>query len=376
MAFGWLLANIPFFKKIKFPTLDIGFGRKKSNFLGIDIGALSVKAVQLREEGGKAVLEQYGELKTANYLKKTGEEIVMGAGFLRFLESDIAIMLKDLIKESNMTASQVIFSIPTPSAFIMSIDFPRLPKEEIESAIPFEAKRYIPIPLTEVSLDWEVIDEEDEKNLKILLVAVPKEIINKYKRIGELTKLDVLSVEVENFSFNRSLSDRRGSPAAIVQLGAQTTNITVTEKGIIRLSRNIERGSHEITRMLARSLNIDINRAEDFKINVGLSDKPEEKEMVDVMLPIVDSLFREILRIINSYNRSVTEKVEIIKLSGGGANLLGLVDFVTKLSGVETLRASPFSKVVYPAFMQPILRDIGPNFSVAVGLALREIASR
>lgn len=370
------LMQVPFLKKLEMPKFDIGFGRKKSGYVGIDIGAWSVKVVQLREEKGRAVLEQYGELKTASYLKKTSEESMASTGFLRYLESDISIMLKDVIRESNITASQAIFSIPTPSAFIMLIDFPRLPPEEINSAVPYEVKKYIPIPLTEISLDWEVIDEEEEKNLKILFVAVPKEIINKYKRIGDLAGLEVLAVEVENFSFNRSLSGREKMPTAIIQIGAQTVNITVTDRGIIRLSHNIERGFQEITRTLSRSLNVDVARAEDFKINIGLSDRPEEKEIVDVIAPITDSLFREILRLINSYNHTVSKKVEKIILSGGGANMLGLVDYVTKFSGLETIRANPFSKLVYPAFMQPILRDIGPNFSVAVGLALREIASR
>ena len=370
------MVEIPFLKKLEIPKFDIGFGRKKYGYVGIDIGASSVKVVQLRSEQGRAVLEQYGELKTASYLKKTSEDVISATGFLRYLESDISAMLKDIIRESNITASQAVFSIPTPSAFIMLIDFPRLPPEEIDSAVPYEVKKYIPMPLTEISLDWEVIDEEGEKNLKILFVAVPKELINKYKRIGDLVGLEVSAVEVENFSFNRSLSGREKNPTAIIQIGAQTVNITVTDRGIIRLSHNIERGSSEITRTLARSLNVDMARAEDFKINIGLSDRPEEKEIVDVMAPITDSLFREILRLINSYNRTVSKKVEKIILSGGGANMLGLVDYVAKLSGLETVKANPFSKVVYPAFMQPILRDIGPNFSVAVGLALREIASK
>jgi len=370
------VVEIPFLKKLKIPKFDIGFGRKKYGYVGIDIGASSVKVVLLREENGRALLESYGELKTANYFKKTSEEVVAGAGFLRYLESDIAIMLKDVMRESNITVKDAIFSVSTSAAFIMLIDFPRLPPEEINSAVPYEVKKYIPTPLTEISLDWKVIDEEEEKNLKILFVAVPKEIINKYKRIGDLVGLEVLAVEVENFSFNRALSGREKTPVAIIHMGAQITNITITDGGIIRFSHNIERGSQEITRMLSHSLNIDLNRADGFKLNIGLSDRPEEKEIVDVIAPIVDSLFREILRIINSYNRSAVKKVEKIILSGGGANLPGLVDYVTKLSGLETVRANPFSKVVYPAFMQPILRDIGPDFSVAVGLALREIVSR
>lgn len=370
------MIEIPFLKKLQIPKFELPFGRKNTGYVGIDIGASSVKVVQLRKENERAILESYGELKTAGYLKKASEDMPAAGGFLRYLETDVAALILDTFRESNITATQAVFSIPTVSAFIMIIDFPRLPPEEIDSAIPFEVKRYIPIPLTEVSLDWEIIDEEGEKNLKILFVAVPKEIINKYRRIGELTKLDVMAIEVENFSLNRSLIGREKSPAAIINIGAQVTNVTITDNGVIRLSHNIDRGSFEISRILSRSLNIDVNRADDFKISIGLSDKPEEKEIVDVIMPLVDSLFREILRIINSYNRATARKIERLILTGGGANMAGMVDFMAKLVGLETIKANPFSRVVYPAFMQPILRDIGPNFSVAVGLALREIASK
>ncbi|OHA04466.1 MAG: hypothetical protein A2934_00710, partial [Candidatus Sungbacteria bacterium RIFCSPLOWO2_01_FULL_47_10] len=342
---------------MQLPKLNLGFGTGSAGYVGIDVGASSVKVVELRKEKDRAVLKSYGELKTAPYFKRTAEEISGTGGFLRYLETDIAAMLHDVLRESNITSKQAVFSIPTVSAFIMLIDFPRLPPEEINAAIPFEVKRYVPIPLSEISLDWEIIDEEEEKKLKVLFVAVPKEIINKYKRIGDLAKLDIRAVEVENFSFNRSLARRdHDTPTAIIHLGAQTTNITITKKGIIRASHNLERGSHEITRMLSRALTIDIARAEEFKRSMGLSDRPEEKEIVDVIAPVADSLFREILRIINSYNRSTIHKVERLILSGGGANLPGLVDLVTKLSTLETARANPFSKVTYPAFMQPILR--------------------
>ncbi|KKU52186.1 MAG: hypothetical protein A3A28_00910 [Candidatus Sungbacteria bacterium RIFCSPLOWO2_01_FULL_47_32] len=370
--------DIPFLKKLEMPKfeLNLGFGKKQASYIGIDIGASSAKVVQLRKEKERAVLESYGELKSAVYLKKADNTSRIGGGFLRYLESEIGEMLTDLIRESNITTNQAILSIPTVSAFIMLVDFPRISEDEAEQAIQFEAKKYIPIPLAEVSLDWEIIDEGEEKRVKVLLAAVPKEIISKYKRIAEVVKLNLISLEVENFALVRSLIGRDKATTAVINLGAQTTNVTITDLGIIRLSHNIDRGSSEVTRMLSRSLNIEPERADDFKKNIGLSDRPEEKEIADVIAPVVDSLFREILRVVNGYNRLAPRKVERVVLAGGGANLFGLVDYAAKVVGLETVRANPFSRVVYPAFMQPVLREIGPDFSVAVGLALRQITTR
>ncbi|MBI2637948.1 MAG: pilus assembly protein PilM [Candidatus Sungbacteria bacterium] len=189
-------------------------------------------------------------------------------------------------------------------------------------------------------------------------------------------KLDLLSLEVENFALARALVGHDKATTAIVNFGAQTTNVTITDLGVIRLSHNIDRGSSEITRMLSRSLNVEPERADDFKKNIGLSDRPEEKEIAEVIAPVVDSLFREILRVVNGYNRLAPRKVERVMLAGGGANLFGLVDYAAKVVGLETIRANPFARIVYPAFMQPVLREIGPDFSVAVGLALRQITTR
>lgn len=370
------MVKIPFLKKLEIPKLSFGFGRSKSGYVGIDIGGSSVKVVQLRQEKERPVLVSYGELKTAAYLKKTSETTPGAGGFLRFVDSDVAEMINDVIKESNVTSDQAVFSIPAVSSFIAMIDLPRLSEEEIEAAVPYEAKKYIPIPLSEISLDWEIIDEGDDKKIKVLLVAVPREIINKYKRIGEVANLNVVALEVENFSAARSLVGRDKTPTVIVNMGAQMTNVMIVDQGIVRLGNNIERGAAEISRTLSRSLSIDQDRADELKLKVGLSDRPEEKEVVDVIMPLVDFLFHEVLRVVNSYNRASSRKVERVILAGGGANLNGLVNYVTKLMGLETVKANPFSKVVYPAFMQPILREAGPNFVVAVGLALRQITTR
>lgn len=368
------MVEIPFLKKLSFPKLDLHLARPKTSFIGIDIGTEAAKVVQLKKEQERAILETYGELKTARYFKKTSG---VGSGFLKFLDQEVADMVKDLLIESNVTTNQAILGIPSISSFITVIDLPLMSREEVKDAVPFEARRYIPIPLAEVAMDWEVIEEDAAlKRMKILVAVVPNEVVSKYKRIGELTKLDIQGLEIESFSLVRSLIGRDRGVVAIVHLGAQTTTVTVADNRVVRSNTNIGRGSREVTMTLARSLGIDEERAEAMKREVGLSARPEEKEIVDTMLPVFDKLFNEVERIFAVYNRANVRKVERIILVGGGSSLNGLVDYVSKKIGLETALGSPFALTVYPAFMQPILKDIGPGFGVAVGLALRAITSR
>ncbi len=368
------MVEIPFFKKLTFPKLNLSFGRRSSSFVGIDIGSESAKVVQLRKEQERAILETYGELKTAQYFKRAAGA---GGGFLRFLDQDIADMLKDLLTESIVTTDQAVLSIPATSSFITVIDLPLMSRDEVKAAIPFEAKRYVPIPTAEVVMDWEIIEEDETiKRTRALLVVVPKEVINKYKRIAELAKLDIKAIEIESFALVRSLVGRDRGVAGIVNLGAQSTTVTVADNRIIHLQSNIGRGSREVSTILARSLSIEEERAETVKKEVGLSTKPEEKEIADIIMPIVDTLFGEVERAFAVYNRANIRKVERIILSGGGASMAGLVDYVSKKVGLETTLANPFTLTVYPAFMQPVLKDLGPGFGVAVGLALHQITSR
>lgn len=369
--------EIPFLKKFKLPGIDFSFKRLVSpvSFVGIDIGISSAKIVQLRKESERAILETYGELKTGGYFKKA--ETGFEGGFLRFLDSEIAGFISDLLREANVTAKDAVIAIPAVSSFITMIDFPKATPKEIASAVPFEARKYIPIPISEVALDWEIVlDGDDSDRTRVLILAVPKEVINKYKRIAELVKLNIRSLEVETFSLVRSLISHDRRTSAVINLGSQSTTVAIVDKSVVHLSANISKGSSAISLSLARGLEITFERADNLKQEIGLSEKIEEKEISGIIYPIIDSIFSEIERIINVYNRKNVRKIERIILTGGGAGLKGLTDYTAKRFGLEASKGNPFSRVIYPAFMQPIIKEIEPTFAVAVGCALREITPK
>lgn len=370
------MVNVPFFKKFALPKLEFGFGKGASDIVGVDIGASSAKVVELKEEGGRAILKTYGELRTAGYLKKVDHERAMGGGFLRFLDTDIGAMVSDVMREAGVETKRAVFSIPSVSSFITLIDMPRLKERELADAVPFEAKKHIPIPTAEVSLGWEVVDEGDPAIVRVLLVAVPHEVTEKYKRIADYAKLELRALEIENFALIRALVPHERRTSVVVNIGDHSTNISIVREGILRLTHNIDRGAAEITRVLAQGLSVSEERAEHFKKTIGLSDRPEEQEVSSIIASLVDTLLHETSRIVNTYNRSNKDRVDLMILAGGGANLRGLLDYSVKLFGFEVVLGNPFAKVVYPAFMQPTLKELGPSFGVAVGLALREITSR
>ncbi len=355
--------------------LSLGFLSPSSGkVVGIDIGAFSTKVVQLRYESERAILESYGELLNERYFR---EGSGMSGGFLRYEDRDLINLIKDVVRESNITAHDAIFSIPASASFVIKIMLPQITAKEVETAIPFEARKYIPIPLAEVVLDWEIIPEKEQQKseTEVLLVAIRREVIDKFKRIGIAAGLNVKALEVETFSLVRSLVGHDPTPQAVINLGYHTTTLAIVDRGKVRVSHNLDRGSSDLTRALERGLNVNSERAEQVKRDIGLGERIEEKEISSIMLPILSALLSQIERVIEGYNRKAPRKIQKIILTGGGSQLKGLVEFTATTFGIEVSRGNPFARIVSPPFMQPILREIGPYFAVATGLALHDISA-
>lgn len=302
----------------------------------------------------------------------------MGApgGFGGRDDKEVVNLLGDVLRESSVTSDQAVFSIPSASSFVTVINFPFIRDDEIASAVPYEAKKYIPIPTSEVNIDWRVIErDENDKRVSVLLAAVPNEVVSSYQRIAGLAGLDLAGVEIESFSLVRSLLYNDRGVTALAHWGAVSTVLTVVEDRVVRLNHNLSRGSREVTASLAHSLSISEERAEILKKEVGLSDRPEEMETAAIIAPIVDSLLLEMERVLIAYNRQARRKVEKIVLAGGGVSLKGFKDSVAKHFGLETAIGNPFQRTVFPEFMASVLREISPNFGVAAGLALRPITA-
>lgn len=363
------------FLKKYLPIEGLSFEKifKKASFVGIDIGLSSVKVVQLRKEEERAILETYGQLKSGAYLKNIDASASF-SGFLRYLDDDIAGMLKDVLREAKVTTRAAVMSIPASASFMTLAELPRIPEKERASVLAFEARRYIPIPQTEVFTNWVVIEGEEQlPRMKVLFVAVPREVVSKYQRIAKAANLDLRAIEIESFSYARSLVGADRAPTLIIHLGYEATTATIVDEGIIRINHTIDRGQEALSSALATGLSISKDRAEDFKNEVGLSEKIEQQEIAAILEPLLQLMIREIERVVIAYNRENERKIEKVILTGGGARLHGVVEYVAKVFGLEVSIGNSFKRTVYPQFMQPILREVSSHFAVATGLALREI---
>ncbi len=366
--------------------------------LGIDIGSSSIKVVQLRQEKGRVKLETYGELAVGPY-----DNLAIGQTS-SFTSDKLIPILTDLFREAGVTTSTAAFSIPLKSSLILVVEMPDLSPEDLAKAIPIEARKYVPVPITEVALDWQIIPRghqeflpvatENKTPLKtkdpalstttplkktdVLLAAIHREIISLYTTIAQGMKLEPRFFEIESFSALRSaVPSSNRAPVAVIDMGASATKMTIVDSGIVRISHTIGKGSQDITAAISKSLGVDYTKAEEIKREFGLTRAGPSVRSVDAdtlnisVIPIVEYIFAEANRVVVNYQRRYKRSVDRALLLGGGALLKGAVDIAVRRLGVDVAVARPFGNLSAPEHMSQVLEEAGPSFAVAIGLAER-----
>jgi type IV pilus assembly protein PilM len=345
------------------------FSAKEKSVVGIDVGSSSLKVVQLRKEHGKAVLETYGELSLGPY---GGGEVGQATNLA---PEQIAASLKDLLREAKVTTKSAGVSIPFARSLLTLVNLPyRRDQKEQKTVIELEARKYIPVPVSEVQLDWFIVPDMNERerakeqtSVEVLLVAVHNDELALLQQVVSAAGLSTSFYEIEIFSTIRAVIEEPVKPVMVLDIGAASTKTYVVERGVVAFSHSISAGSQDITRAIAASSNVSIARAEALKKEEGLTSSDNSPELV------FSRIFSEARRVLVQYETSHKKSVTSIVLTGGGAVTKELVAYAKKLFSIEVRVADPFAKTEAPAFMRPVLEHIGPEFAVAVGIALRKL---
>lgn len=360
------------------------FDKGSKSVLGVDIGSSAIKVVQLKKSNGKAILETYGAISLGPY----GNTDI---GSVTNLQTDAVVKaLIDVMKESNVTIRSGVIAIPSSSSLIFTISLPdKITEDKFASVIPIEVRKYIPVPISEVTLDWFVLpkdsDSTESNNLKdpniktlpdlrteVLVVAIHNDILSRYREI--LTKTDIHSdsFEMEIFSNIRSSFTHDLAPVLLMDFGASKTKLSIVEEGVVHVFHIVNRGGADITKNISSSLGISFVEAEKLKRSVGL-DTNINKEVADIVRLSVDYILTDTNSIVFAYQKKYNKNISKVILTGGGSLIRGLIERSSSNFHTEVIHSNPFSKTEAPAFLEPILEISGPEFSVAVGLALRQL---
>jgi type IV pilus assembly protein PilM len=352
------------------------------SIIGIDIGASAIKVVQLKKHNNKAILETYGSVSLGPY-----DNLQVGQ-LIDLTPDKLVTAILDVLKASNVTTKNAVVSIPAVSSLIFLIEIPPMVKvTEFKDIVPTEARKYIPVPITEVSLDWWMIPRKDElqeeieggvpvdpdHKTEVLVSAIHKDTVGKYQGIIRNSGLNSDLLEIEIFSSVRSTLGREMSSVLVMDIGASKTKLIIVEHGIVKGFHIIDRGSADMSEALSKSLDVTFAKAEEMKKEFGLLGDPKDKNILDIIKLSADYIFSETNSIVLNYEKKYNKTIGKVILTGGGSLLKGFIERATDNFKCDVVYGDPFAKTETPEFLNEVLKNAGPEFSVAVGLALRKL---
>jgi len=337
--------------------------------IGIDIGTSSIKIVEVSRWGQGKALENYGEIRSESLFKKTSIKGEKGGYMLS--SYFISRAVRAVLDEAKIRTKAVIFSIPDFSTFCTSFELPPMDANELQGAVYYNASQYIPLPITEATLDWRLIEGtpgNNQSKLKVFLVAIPNQLIRDYQNIAQLAGLELYAVEAEALGLARSLVKEERKRICLVDIGVQSTTINIIDKNKLKKSYSFDFAGSQLTYSIASALGLGHTEAEELKNKEGLTSAREE--ISKTLYLLIDPLVIEVKKVLSDFSQQEGADVEEIYLTGGTSSLPGLKEYFAEVLKKKVEIPNCFSDLLYPPILGGILNKMAPSFSVATGVAL------
>lgn len=346
------------------------FKKKNKAVLGVDISSTRVKLIELTQNNDRMQVEAYAsEILPENAVVEqsiSDEEVVGG-------------VIKKALTRSRSTCKRGAVAVAGSAVITKTIQMAAdMNDDERENQIKVEADQYIPYPLEEVAMDFEVQGpvEGNEQQVDVLLAACRKETVELREDAIEIGGLESAVVDVEAYCIERAfqllepqLEGDNIDTVAIIDIGATMTTLNVLHQGSIIYNREQMFGGQQLTEEIQRRYGISAEEAIRAKLEGGLPDDYE----TEILLPFKESVVQQVSRSLQFfYSSSQYNDVDYVILAGGTSSLDGLAQLVQEKIGTPALIANPFANMtVGPKVNAQLLSNDAPGLLVACGLALR-----
>lgn len=345
---------------------------KKDNLItGVDIGSHAVKICQLQQTG-----------KGYKLLAVGSAALPIGAvedGVLQEPD-EVGKAISSLLKNLKIKNTKIGISISGYSVIVKKINLETMEDEALAEYIKAEAEQYIPFDIDDVYLDFQKLPSKREESDRsdIMLVAAKKEVINDYLEMLQQLKLKTVLVDVDGFALENiwETTSKEVENVALVDIGASKMNINIISEGVSVLARDIVVGSEQLTDQLANVLDIDHSEAE--KVKLGIVSVKDNKEAVEkIFAQTCTQWVLEIKKAIDLYLANNPDKpLNSLILSGGGSKVNGLLNFISRETGLQVIAFNPFANMDFDEkrIDRHYLTSIAPEMAIAAGLAIRSAA--
>lgn len=337
-------------------------------FFGLDIGTAQIKAVEIKKKGATQILSAAGLISAPT------------KGLISDATADqerLATELSKFLSQLKVTTNNCVSALPEAQIFTRVIQMPVLNDKELASAIRWEAEQYIPVPQTEVNLAWQILFRPTkvtpESKMDILLIAAPKVLVEKHIRVLKLAGLKPVGLETEILAMTRSLTDKSSPTTLLISIGAYTSDICIAKAATLLATRSIATGGEAFTRAIVEELGFEKDQAEEYKKNYGLLEDQLEGKIAAILKPVFEILVGEIKKVLAGFEQKSKEKVKSTILTGGGAKMPGIIEFLAQELNLEVTTGDPWAKLEISADIPKSILQDKLYFAVATGLALKNI---
>jgi len=347
-----------------------------SRIVGLDIGRDTLRAVEVENpDKQRPVAVRYAETPLPADAVRSGE--------VREINT-VAAAIRRLWAEGGFKTRNVVLGLGNQRVIARDLTVPKMSLQQIRESLPFQVQDMLPVPVNEALLDFYPISEGQAETGPVvngLLVAAIKESVMANVNAVRQAGLTPVHVDLIPFALTRVLAKGalgRGT-VALVDIGASTTNVVITNGGVPQFVRMIPAGGEDITRALMNVLEISPQQAEGFKRARGLTPAgslPEqERRAADVARDSAGELLGGLRNTLNYYaNSHPHEQLQGIVLSGGGSRLLGLTQALGELTRLPIIPADPFAAVEISKNLRKSIAGNEMAMTVSLGLAVGSAA--
>ena len=348
------------------------FGSKET--VALDVGSSSIKLIQMAMGKQGWRIEKLG-------MKELPPEAIVDGSIIDSLT--VINTLKDLLKEHNVKTKQAVSALTGHYVIIKKVTFPAATEDELAESIQWEAEQYIPFPVSEVNLDFQILgtDSEGRGQMDVMLVAVKKDVISDYTSVLKEAGLTPVVIDVDAFALENMMEINypvvAGEMIAVVNIGASITSLTVIVDGVTAFTRSIPMGGNQFTEEIQRVLGVSFAEAE--AIKTGKSGAEREAETAPAISLVTNNLIMDVKRSLDFFLAGGHDlNVNKIYLSGGGSKIKGLTELLQEKTAIPVEPIDPFKNVdlaVRNASEEEI-KDLALFFGVGVGLGIRRAGDR
>ena len=341
---------------------------KDKPLFGLDVGTSSIKVMQLEQ-----IKSNQKTRRVQGYGSIQYDKAAIADGKIK--EPDlVAKAIKELFESSligDITTRRVAMSLPVARTYNRVLSLPLLKTKELDEAVRLEAEQYIPVPIEELYIDYDVISSND-KGLEVLLSAAPKKIVDSYATLTELLGLEIVALETSISASGRLVGNAENNdvPTILVDCGSLSVDITIYDKQLI-VTGTIPGGGDTFTELIAKKLDVSNQIAHTIKTKYGIAFSKKQDEIIQAIEPILHSMIKEIKKMVRYYEERDGSKKKIgqVITLGGGANLPGLSEYLTDKLRLPARMCNPWTNLDFHK-LQPPNEVEKTMYITAAGLSL------